>query len=489
MNKYSSKAVKTAATVGMSLAMVLSNVAPVFAAVNTPDPATATCDASAQTNCFDAYYEINKALGTNSFSEVSMDSIADADLVKLGSAKFNIMRAAVYYTGGFELEAKKQANQGTYADKLNEWMKVTSPIVEMFGKAYITSTNFVDGNNADVTDVKIADLTDGNLSTWNANLTTGDWTAANLATPANQKTAIKALTDMDKFEDSTSYEVLSEDMMSVFDTIKSTLKTAVKPYTQSDDKVTAEFVEAWNKVLDYDLGQKTGDALSAEEVIAAGLSANITKAVDLSKKQSIQNRINQIKDADNYSRVKNDSAVIEIIDAYQELIDNLGDTKDLLKSDSYTDYVDTKTEDEDVTVKDFLFGNNFGSDGKSANTNTGTLDEAKEVAKVLDTEQLEILKALKEDVLDIAYNFETKKVGNYYLDKGDFNAVITTTQEKELTNNLPAFVYKVVDTKKGTFGIDYVIDHVEAAKASLEAATTDIAKLTPANIKLLTKHC
>ena len=32
MNKYSSKAVKTAATVGMSLAMVLSNAAPVFAA-------------------------------------------------------------------------------------------------------------------------------------------------------------------------------------------------------------------------------------------------------------------------------------------------------------------------------------------------------------------------------------------------------------------------------------------------------------------------
>ena len=31
MNKYSSKAVKTAATVGMSLAMVLSNAAPVLA--------------------------------------------------------------------------------------------------------------------------------------------------------------------------------------------------------------------------------------------------------------------------------------------------------------------------------------------------------------------------------------------------------------------------------------------------------------------------
>ncbi len=30
MNKYSSKAVKTAATVGMSLAMVLSNAAPVL---------------------------------------------------------------------------------------------------------------------------------------------------------------------------------------------------------------------------------------------------------------------------------------------------------------------------------------------------------------------------------------------------------------------------------------------------------------------------
>ena len=36
MNKYSSKAVKTAATVGMSLAMVLSNAAPVFAAASKP---------------------------------------------------------------------------------------------------------------------------------------------------------------------------------------------------------------------------------------------------------------------------------------------------------------------------------------------------------------------------------------------------------------------------------------------------------------------
>ena len=36
MNKYSSKAVKTAATVGMSLAMVLSAAAPVMAAVNLP---------------------------------------------------------------------------------------------------------------------------------------------------------------------------------------------------------------------------------------------------------------------------------------------------------------------------------------------------------------------------------------------------------------------------------------------------------------------
>ena len=36
MNKYSSKAVKTAATVGMSLAMVLSAAAPVMAAPTVP---------------------------------------------------------------------------------------------------------------------------------------------------------------------------------------------------------------------------------------------------------------------------------------------------------------------------------------------------------------------------------------------------------------------------------------------------------------------
>ena len=46
MNKYSSKAVKTAATVGMSLAMVLSNAAPVFADAAAPGTCNVLCVSS-----------------------------------------------------------------------------------------------------------------------------------------------------------------------------------------------------------------------------------------------------------------------------------------------------------------------------------------------------------------------------------------------------------------------------------------------------------
>ena len=72
MNKYSSKAVKTAATVGMSLAMVLSNAAPVLAA---DEPAGVCAEGVKDSKeCGrDLYVRIKDAMGENVFADIMMD--------------------------------------------------------------------------------------------------------------------------------------------------------------------------------------------------------------------------------------------------------------------------------------------------------------------------------------------------------------------------------------------------------------------------------
>ena len=76
MNKYSSKAVKTAATVGMSLAMVLSNAAPVFAAAPTSvcDGTNATAD-----KCKTIFYDLSKAIEKIGLDELTVESEATID--------------------------------------------------------------------------------------------------------------------------------------------------------------------------------------------------------------------------------------------------------------------------------------------------------------------------------------------------------------------------------------------------------------------------
>ena len=49
-----------------------------------------------------------------------------------------------------------------------------------------------------------------------------------------------------------------------------------------------------------------------------------------------------IKNHSYYDRFKDEDAVIAILDAYQELIDNIGANSDVLKSDEYNEYIKTK---------------------------------------------------------------------------------------------------------------------------------------------------
>ncbi len=175
-----------------------------------------------------------------------------------------------------------------------------------------------------------------------------------------------------------------------------------------------------------------------------------------------------------------------MIDAYQELIDNLGDISTILTGDAYKAYTKTKTDDEDVTVRSFILDLSSAK-YDSINSATSALTEIKKIATELDSEQWAILQDLKADVLDLAFDFSTKKIGNYYSDKGTFVDGVTSAQISTIKANVPGALLKVVDTETGEFGYDYLEARMEKVVAALEAVTTDIAKLTPTNIKATDK--
>ena len=473
MNKYSSKAVKTAATVGMSLAMVLSAAAPVMAAPTVP---ASVCTDSDDENCKDIFYDLSKAIEKIGLDELTMDS---EDTIG-GEDNVNIVAAIVTYKEGL-----LKNTSGSDYSAVRKWTDVIDKLIDASGKtAGADNTGMFDGakylaGNKQENDDKglvnyyskmLADATD---TGWK-DLTTG-------SAATKQKAAVKAFEKMEKWVEDGYAERLNDDLADRFDEVYNDLEEKTSEYRTSDEDVTNLFVAAWSTVLEQDLnGNKTLDFGKNETKFEAETGLNDGDAtINLSSKTEIKNRIQAIKNAPNYYRVKNEDAVQDIIDQYNDLLGTITDLKDLLKDDSYKAYLTTKTDDADVTVKSVLSGFKY--------TKTTEKDKAKELAKTLDVEQYEILKAMVEDVLNNAYNFETKKVGNYYVDKSGWVDGFTgsSTVNRDLGNS--AFLLNLVDTKEGTFGLDVVMNHLADFVEAWDAVTTDIAKLTPANIKASNK--
>ena len=469
MNKYSSKAVKTAATVGMSLAMVLSNAAPVFAAAP-----IAVCDGTDDTaaKCKTIFYDLSKAIEKIGLEELNVESEATID----GTDDVRIIATIIVNKAGLE----KHLTGSDYTT-FRKWMDVVNIIAAdtetgkdskgMFSTAYFTS------------DANDTEKTGGLVNFYATQLAAGgEWNGSSLKD--NASAAVKAYEKMTKWIEDGYYDRLDEKLSNRFDTVYNDLEEAASDYVVSDDKVTDLFVAAWTTVLEQDLDGKDKldfgknvDAFEKETKYTSG----VTETINLSSKTDIKKRISDIKDAPNYYRVKNEDAVQDIIAQYEDLLDTITDLKDILKTNAYKAYTSTKVEEaltgDDSTVRSIVkkFTDSEDTEKKSASA----------WAKTLSNEQYEILKALKEDVLDEVYNFETKKVGNYYVDKSGWvdGFTGTSTLKTDLGADAYDIFFKLVDTKEGLFGIDVVMNHLTDFVDAWDAVTTDIEKLTPANIK------
>lgn len=455
MNKYSSKAVKTAATVGMSLAMVLSSAAPVMAANVTTDMCgTGVEDTTCGRTVLNAVLE--KLDGTP-FAESNMDN--GLEVKNNDGSKVSIYEAIAENIDSLKAFKNTLSYSSDEYKTITAMVKFHDAMVVLFGADYATTTVSDTEFGAGIVKT-VLDDTDGT-----------DLTKANLTKVKDAK--------------KDAGEVIGSDFLTLVNQAQYKLEDALNIDEEDFDEKLANFYDAFNKVLENDLDGKATKLTAAEQAIT-GYSEDVTK-VNLSSKSAVKARINKIKDADDYDQFKDEDLVISLIDAYQEIIDSIGNISDITTTDSYKAYNKTKTDDEDKTVKSFISAlakgkinvdGDFVKDGSTTAT-----EEAKAVAKVLDSEQWAILKDLKEEVLDSVWKFETTKIGNYYRDKSEFNSYVSGTQKNVVMNNIPGFLLKVVDTETGEFGYDYLEAHMEKVADALDAVTKDIEKLTPANIK------
>ena len=455
MNKYSSKAVKTAATVGMSLAMVLSNAAPVMAANVTTDMCgTDIEDKTCGRTVLNAVLE--KLDGTP-FAESNMDN--GLEVKDAAGNKISIYEAIAKNVASLTAFKNTLSYSSDEYKTITAMVKFHDAMVVLFGSDYAT------------TEVSDTEFGAGIIKTVLEDKDGSALTKANLTKVKDAK--------------KDAGEVIGSDFLTLVNQAQYKLEDALNIDEEDFDEKLANFYDAFNKVLENDLDGKATKLTAAEQAIT-GYSEDVTK-VNLSSKSAVKARINKIKDADDYDQFKDEDLVISLIDAYQEIIDSIGNISDITTTDSYKAYNKTKTDDEDKTVKSFISAlakgkvnvdGDFVKDGSTTAT-----EEAKAVAKVLDSEQWAILKDLKEEVLDSVWKFETTKIGNYYRDKSEFNSYVSGTQKNVVMNNIPGFLLKVVDTETGEFGYDYLEAHMEKVADALDAVTKDIEKLTPANIK------
>ena len=505
MNKYSSKAVKTAATVGMSLAMVLSAAAPVMAANETTgickdlDLSTEAADCGAK-----VYLEILSQLDGAKFSTVTLDN--DMKALNKAGKKVNILEVIVSYKD--ELEAFSQTSGLGYTEKANisTWVNTVTAIEEYLGEGSLSSKEYDAASDFATTIANTNNEVD-------AEAFEQDWSSITKEDVYKKaKAALKTLKDFKadygKYLGIDSDGEYNNDLAGYVQDTYVTLNNNINDYLGVNaDQDLSYFVLAFDTILQNDLEEKTtdltktADKTNDESTIAKILQGEKNDAVTtltpdkiaLNNKSNIKSRMDLIKNHSYYDRFKDEDAVIAILDAYQELLDNIGSNADVLKSDEYNDFIKTKVENIEMkvegsskaTLKSFI---KAIDDLKDSSKNELTAaKKADALAEVLNADQWEILKAAKEEVMDSIYTMETRKVGNYYVDKSDFTTNSTVSQRSTFKSTFPEFLWTLVDKEEGLFGYDVVAAHMEKVADALDAVTTKIAKITPANIKAADK--
>ena len=436
MNKYSSKAVKTAATVGMSLAMVLSNAAPVFAAGSVADACLiATED---QLNSVKRFIAQTKDVD---WKTVTADSTIKVDYRFTKKAySYDVENDEATGIEGNSVAVTKDTPYPAYitingvtldlyvvgSNTLSGGEKQTTTYTGEDGKYYYYATNatpeFIDGK----VKVNLIDYIGGRDTITTSGVETDDVPAPAGAVDAGKAVVYSGpaagfmtmLKDVVKGCDEAT-TTKAETILDVYNAVTSKNKALVTLAIDGEDEVYDQitkieaFLEKFDGNLTYDQKETLNSALedlyadesidSSSDSYQTALTKFLDKATsdlekvltdsdytDVEKSNAITTTtidtwVKDIKKNASYKRFKNEDAVIEFLASVEELKDDakvVADAVNKAKNDSYKEYA------------------------------KGTNSALKAVAKItyesskLDTKGLSIddytlLKDFKEDVVDM----------------------------------------------------------------------------------------
>ena len=505
MNKYSSKAVKTAATVGMSLAMVLSAAAPVFAAQNDDTSICTTTVTKEQLGLLNQFRSNN-----SDWAKAKANTTFNAKKVTVFGSKFDKDGTAISSAATSVADTTYPATikVGNTELKLVWDSEIVNEDKKEAGKSYFYATT-VDGN----VDVVVTETVKVNMITYmagkyseDANVVTTATKVGDIIIPTGKSStfneALKAINTNCYDSGDNAFKVNASAMLKLVDAVSTTNSADLIKLAMDDadndadaveniqkflDKYTSNLSAEQKGILEDAIYEKTPDTDTNE--YQTGLSKFLDKvtgawedkltASSVTKisggtaitNSEIEAFIDDVVKADAvYTQYKRDEAVVDFIAEVESAKDDVKAVIDAVsksKNDSYKEYLKGTTSVK-VKVNTYL----KLDDGEVSVVESKSFTSA----------DYAILKAFKEDVVDVVMTMESKEVGSRYLDKSTKSPYATSTQV-EAVLDIFGGLNDLADTETGDFYWDVLEAHMEGLATALKAVTTDIEKITPANIK------
>ena len=241
-------------------------------------------------------------------------------------------------------------------------------------------------------------------------------------------------------------------------------RLGINPGDDKYEEALSKFVE---DLLEdgYD-GDKDGeiDIVSLEDFLE---KETITKT-------DVNKQIKAIKSTKEYRSFDEEEDVIAVIEEYEAMIESIDEVADALNTrlnESYNNYITGGSKSVRSAVKALLTDSKVDAE-----------DRVNNLIYNITVDQYNVLKAFKEDVVDVVWTMEAKEYANRFVDNSSKSVFATLTQLNSVlrdfmaTDNSDAALL-TFDSTDGTWAWDDLTAHMEEVITSLDLIENELSKL------------
>ena len=501
MNKYSSKAVKTAATVGMSLAMVLSAIPAVGNVTNVQ--AKITTPVSARTTATQAHKMLAAVLGEfTDYADLYGESkLADDEDVKIEISKATGEEIFVNITAGTMLSGLtgltvSVTSDGTAALADGKDGIANATTLEELAQYLVANSYAMDDADIDEDVIAFAKFIKGYATATGATKL-GKYFAAGTFTKAGED-IIKSIAkngytkDTNKDDAQEAYKIIKDNEKYLNAVVKTDAdKDLINDFRAEVEDYKGENEDVYNKeyVKELEDTPLVGD-VTVYDAVEKGAAISYTKLATVEKvlKNIKNDDVTKLADIADYDDVKDSEEVANYIEGLETIVSEMKEVKALLKSTND----DVKSYKKDLASKV----------NKLADAaNAYLTDDGKDTVKTEEKETAlnAALNAFREADATALKNFVEDFIGEFYtltpkqlnsgkyvvrLENADYGRYVETKDvfglfEKTTDKGLEYLLTTVIDNEESeeTY-YDTVINAVTTVEELLKAVTDDIEGLT-----------